>query len=262
MCNFVLTDCQIYHCISLSIMNTNIWNKTSAISAIVAIIVTIIIAWYNKDKNTLLNIEQVNTTLLSQKPDIDGLSVKYVYHDTINVNNLWKAIYTIKNTGDQTLYGSGFSDTNIRNGVIPISLSKCDKLLSVRIISCDNDVFINKNHELVVGQWKPNEYVEVEILAESKSAPEIKINPRVIKDADITYSKYVPTANQTKEKFIDLLPSWLANILKWCTVATIITFAIALLSQIPSHLKSGEKIVVVIFLTLTLFILCAILWIF
>ncbi len=109
-------------------MNTNIWNKTSAISAIVAIIVTIIIAWYNKDKNTLLNIEQVNTTLLSQKPDIDGLSVKYVYHDTINVNNLWKAIYTIKNTGDQTLYGSGFSDTNIRNGVIPISLSKCDKL--------------------------------------------------------------------------------------------------------------------------------------
>lgn len=145
----------------------NFWNKTNTILSIIAILVAIFIAWYfNRNKETSLNIEQVNATLLTQNLDIDGLTIKYLYHDSIDVQNLWKTIYIIKNTGDQSLYGQGFSDINVQNGTIPLNVIGCEKLLSLKMIGGNNGVLLGKNNSLIITQWKPNEYTEIEILSE------------------------------------------------------------------------------------------------
>ena len=78
----------------------NFWNKTNTILSVIAILVAIFIGWYfNREKTTSLNVEEVNATKLSQNLDIDGLTVQYRFHDSIEVRNLWKTIFTIKNTG-------------------------------------------------------------------------------------------------------------------------------------------------------------------
>ena len=190
----------------------NFWNNTNTFLSIIAIIVAILVGWYfNQEKVTALNIEQVNTTMLSQNPDIDGLTVQYLYHDTIEVKNLWKSIFTIKNIGDQSLYGKGFSDINVKNGVIPLIVCNCNRVLSIKMTNNNCGCSLIDNGKLLITQWKPNEYAEFEILTECEVSPTLNIEPRGIKDANISYSNYTPASISTTPRFIDKFPDPIKN---------------------------------------------------
>ena len=128
----------------------NFWNKTNSILSVLAIAVAIIIGWYfNREKTASLNIEQVNATKLSENLDIDGLTVQYLFHDSIEVKNRWKTIFTIKNTGDQSLYGKGGSDINVKDGVLQLFVNYCNKLLSIKMTT-NNGCILNNKGGLVI----------------------------------------------------------------------------------------------------------------
>ncbi len=245
----------------------NFWNKTSAIIGIVAIIVTIFITWYfNRDKETSLNIEEINTTLLTQNLNVEGLSVNYLYQDSIEVKNLWKSLFAIKNTGEQTLYGKGFSDMNVQDGIIPLDISGCERLLSVRMKNSNNGAILNNKGVLIVTQWKPNEYVEIEVLSEGVKAPQLNVNSRGIKDASISYSKYTPSTIIVEPKIIDRFPTSIRNVIKWFIIVVMGILILASITQIPNQLKdkhAAVKIITLIFMIFFLSIIISpILWMF
>ena len=179
---------------------------------------------------------------------------------------MWKTLFTIKNTGEQTLYGKGFSDMNVCNGVIPLKVSDCEKLLSIRITNNNNGTSLNQNQELVIGQWKPNEYTEIEVLSEGEGIPILEISAREIKDGILTYSQYTPTTKILLPKLIDRLPSAISNILKWVIVVIMGILVLAVVTQIPDQLKKKPisiKIPTIILWSIFIIILiCPLLWMF
>lgn len=245
----------------------NFWNKTNTFLSVIAILVAIFIGWYfNREKSTSLNIEQVNATKLSQNLDIEGLSVQYLFHDSIEVNNLWKTIFTIKNAGDQSLYGKGFSDINVKDGVLQLIVKDCKKLLSIKMTNNNNGCILSNNGGLIITQWKPNEYAEFEILTESETAPSLTINPRDIKDATITYSKYTPTTISATPKLIDKFPSSLRNILKWVIVVIMALLILMAVVQMPQQLKDKPNFVrvltIILWMVFMALTLSPLLWVF
>lgn len=245
----------------------NFWNKTNMFLSIIAIIVTILVTWFfNREKITALNIEQVNATMLSRNPDIDGLTVQYLYHDTIQVKNLWKTIFTIKNVGDQSLYGKGFSDTNVRDGIIPLMVGNSKRVLSIKLTSNNCGCQLLNNNSLIVTQWKPNEYAEVEILTEGEKSPTLRIEPRNIKDASISYSQYTPATISATPKLIDKIPASIRGTLKWIIVFVMGIMILAAIFQMPQQLKdksNGIKVFTIILWCIFLtFILSPLLWMF
>lgn len=245
----------------------NFWNKTNTILSVIAILVAIFIGWYfNREKSTSLNIEQVNATKLSPNLDIEGLTVQYLFHDSIEVNNLWKTIFTIKNTGDQSLYGKGFSDINVKDGVLQLIVKDCKKLLSIKMTNNNNGCILSNNGGLIITQWKPNEYAEFEILTESETAPSLTINPRDIKDATITYSKYTPSTISTTPKLIDKFPSSLRNILKWVIVVIMALLILMAVVQMPQQLKDKPNFVrvftIILWMVFMALTLSPLLWVF
>ena len=245
----------------------NFWNKTNTILSVLAILVAIFIGWYfNREKTTSLNIEQVNATKLSQNLDIDGLTVQYLFHDSIEVKNLWKTIFTIKNTGDQSLYGKGFSDINVKDGVLQLFVNDCNKLLSIKMTTNNNGCILNNKGGLIITQWKPNEYAEIEILTESETAPTLQINPRDIKDATITFSKYTPSTIIVTPKLIDKFPTPIKNILKWVVIVVMGLIILMAVVQMPQQLKDKPAPVKVVTIILSLIFMaitiCPLLWVF
>ena len=204
--------------------------------------------------------------MLSPKTDIDGLAVQYLYHDTIEVSNLWKSIFTIKNIGDQSLYGKGFSDINVKNGVIPLIVSNCNRVLSIKMTSNNCGCSLIDNGNLLITQWKPNEYAEFEILTEGEVSPTLNIEPRGIKDANISFSTYTPATISTTPKFIDKIPDPIKNTLKWIIVSVMGLLIIAAILQMPQQLKdktSGVRIFTIILWSIfMIFILSPLLWMF
>ena len=248
-------------------MLTNIGKKVEIIVSIVAVIVTALITWYfNRDKTISLNIEKVNATMLTQDLDLDGLTIQYLFHDSIEVKNLWKTLFTIKNTGEQSLYGKGFSDINVKDGIIPLIVNDCNVVLNVNMTNNNNGCILNNKGELIVTQWKTNEFVEIELLTEGEKAPTLQINPRLIKDVNITYSTYTPSNINITPKIIDKFPTTLKNIIKWAIVVIMIIMIIGAITQMPSQLKgkpASVKISTIFLWCFVLFIIvCPLLWMF
>ncbi|MDE6515860.1 MAG: hypothetical protein K2L03_07470 [Bacteroidales bacterium] len=242
----------------------NFWPKLQTVLMVVSIVVAGMTWYFHREKSTSLDIEQVTATLLTQDFAIEGLTVKYQYHDSIEVKKLWKTVFVIKNVGDETLYGKGFSEINLRNGVIPLSVSNCDNMLSMSV--ADNLIaFQNENQELVVTQWKPNEYVEVEVLTEGDSVPRLIIDERGIKNAKISYSQYSPS-DKAYTRLIDYFPNMLREILKsvsmfviMCNVGAIIGYIFA---QAKGKSKSDKFAIVVVLIVVVFFLLFPLLWMF
>ena len=217
-------------------------------------------------ESTSLNIERSSATLLTRPLDIDGLNVSYRFHVTIDVKNLWQTVYLIKNTGDKTIFGDGFEGRNIRLSHIPIELEGCQKLLST-IISKTNCGVTLQGEKLFISQWRRGEYVEITIISEGQSFPELKINDRDISDAEITYSIYSPEQEKQNEKIIDSFPSGIKSIMKWGAIIALIIMAIAIVVQLPKQMKGAEsrgaKITsTILFVVLVFFMLMPLLWMF
>lgn len=247
--------------------NGNIWSKWSVIIAFATFVVSIAIAWWNnKEKSTSLNIEKLNTTLLTQQPEVNGLTVNYVYHDSIEVKNLWRTTFVIKNTGENTIYGEGFNEQSTRMGGIPLETYGCDKILSFNISSSNNSAIL-ENSLLKVHQWRPGEYVEIVLLSEGEKSPFLRISDREIKDSNITYSTYSPEEDKKDHKLINKIPKWIADTIKWFYTFVLALVVIGMIRAIPSEFKKSstkqEKIItVVVWTIMTVLFMTPILWMF
>lgn len=188
----------------------------SIIITLIGVVLTGLIGYYqiiHKDIITL-DIEKVNSTLLTRPLNIKGLKVSYIYHDSIRVKKLWETTFVIRNTGKTTILGDGFLGKNIKDDCLPIQITNCEQLLSATITNCNNASRLDKG-KLYFTQWKQNEYVEIKLITEGKKSPSLIISDRDIIDSEITYSEYSPKVEMSNKKLIDSIPRGLANILKW-----------------------------------------------
>lgn len=174
---------------------------------------------FHKETITL-NIERVNSTLLTRPLHIEGLKASYTFHDSIKVKKLWETTFVIRNTGKTTILGEGFSTKNIKDDGLPFRIINCEKLLSATITNCNNSSHLG-NRKIYFSQWKQNEYVEITLITEGQKAPYLKISDRDIIDSEITYSEYSPKVIESNQKLIDSVPSGIANFLKWSFVVIV-----------------------------------------
>ncbi|MCL2245826.1 MAG: hypothetical protein FWC10_01780 [Lentimicrobiaceae bacterium] len=246
-----------------------IWNRTSAFIGVIAIVVTIGISWYlNREKSTILNVEKVSEILLTNPLNVEGLTSSYMYNDSIEVKNLWRTTFVIRNVGKKTIYGKGFPEQSIRDLYIPFLIKSCEKLLSVIITNENNEAWIAEPLKLGIIQWKPEEYVEITTLTDGNNSPDLIINDREIKDSKITYSVYsAEKINENENKnLIEYFPKGIANTLKWIIVVVMVFLFIAAIFTIPDQVKTASKGQKILTLALWLFFLiilfCPILWMF
>lgn len=248
-------------------MQNNFWNKTSVIIGILGIIVAIIVGiWTNREKTISLNILKFNETLLTKPLDIDGLTVSYMYNDSINVDSLWKTTYVIKNTGNGTIYGDGFLERNTRTGRIPFTISNCKKVLCVNIDQSNNGAYLCGLYEICVSQWRPGEYVEITLITEGNNLPNLKISDREIKDSQITYSLYTNDEKEQKKSIVKYFPKIITDIIKWMVIFVIIPFDIIFCYSIPRQIKESPKdyrwVTIILMIILFIIFISPILWIF
>ena len=65
-----------------------------------------LLSYFSKEK-VRVTICCTESTLLTQKPKIPGITVFVQYEDTIPVENLWRICYTLENTGNRNIIGEG-----------------------------------------------------------------------------------------------------------------------------------------------------------
>ena len=213
-----------------------------------------------------LNIERTSATLMTRPLNIEGLKVSYRFHDSIDVKNLWQTVYLIKNTGDKTILGEGFEGRNIRNSYIPLKIDGCQKVLSATISKTNSGVSLH-GEKLMISQWKRGEYIEITIISEGKSFPNLKISDRDITDSEITYTVYSPEQKRQDSKIIDSFPSGIRSIIKWSSIIVLLILTIAIIMQLPKQMKGpeskGAKITsIVLFVIFNILILMPLLWMF
>ena len=234
---------------------------------IVLPIMAIFITWYfNHEKKTALDIQQVSAVQLIRSFDNDDISVSYMYHDSIPVTNLWRTSYVIRNTGETTIYGDGFADKNINDSCIELHVSQCDKLLSITLDTANNSAYLSAQN-LFIQQWRPKEYVTITIITEGENSPTLMINDRSIKDVIITNSTFSPESPKETLKVIDRLNPILGEVLKWLYIVTAFIIALAILFSLPKTIrdapsKTDKFSSWFVLIALLLIILLPILWMF
>lgn len=248
-------------------MQNNFWNKTNVIIGLVTIIISILIAWWNnREKITSLNIEKFNETLLTKPLNIDGLTAFYIFHDSIRVSNLWQTTFVIKNTGNNTIYGTGFQERNTRTGKIPFTVNNCERVLSANVSNANNGAFIMESQNIYISQWHPREYIEVTLITEGANSPDLKISDREIKDSHITYSVFSIDETEQKKAVIYYLPKIVSDILKWLVIFVVALMTLGFVMTIPGQVKQAKKrekiLTVILWIIVLLVIMSPILWMF
>jgi len=219
-----------------------IWNKTSAFVGIIAIVITIGVSWYfNQEKSTILNIEKVSEILLTKPLDVEGLTVSYMFYDSIEVKNLWRTTFVIRNVGNKTIYGKGFPEQSIRQHYIPLFIENGERILSAVITNENNGAFMLKPLQLIISQWRPREFVEITILTDGDNPPNLMISDREIKDSKITYSVYSTETINEKQKLIEYFPKGVANTLRWIIILAMIFLSLGYFIMIKDNFKREPK---------------------
>ncbi len=230
---------------------------------LVAIILT---CYFNHEKKTVLDIQQVSFVQLTQALDIEDISVSYLYHDSIPVKNLWRTSYVLRNTGETTLFGDGFADKNINGSCIELHVNQCDKLLSITLDTATNGATL-KNQNLYIQQWRPREYVSITLFTEGANPPTLTISDRDIKNANITNSIFSPEKPNNEKKIIEYLNPILGEVLKWFYICTAFIIVLAILISLPKTIKAATSKTDkfsswFVLIALLLIILLPILWMF
>lgn len=237
------------------------WNKFGIIASIVIGILSLAFAaftlYYNREKATILEINRINDIELTKPLNIKNLSSTYVY-DSIPVEHLWQSSFVITNRGETTIYGEGFDTKNIKGSALRLHLTKSRNILTIDIVSTNTDVLLS-NDSLYFSQWKPNEYIEIKVLSDGSSVPELTINERDIQDAQIIYTKYSPEVKKEETKLIDQFPRAFSQSLWWIVIIfdgiMFICFAFAAIGQYQQAKDKVTKIVTVIIWTIILFLI-------
>ncbi len=156
---------------------------------------------YMRTNRVILNIEQANATLLNKPLNVDGLEVFYRYNGIAPIGNIWQTVYLIRNTGNETIYGKGFTEKNLRDDALQLRISNYRKLLSCDM-SDQNCKASLEDDKLNISQWRHDEYIEITILSEGDSAAALSIDDRDIANSKIVYSRS-KTRNENNTRLID-----------------------------------------------------------
>ena len=78
--------------------------------------VVTLLSYFSKEK-VRVTICCTESTLLTQKPKIPGITVFVQYEDTIPVENLWRICYTLENTGNRNIIVS--KNASVTLGIYP-----------------------------------------------------------------------------------------------------------------------------------------------
>jgi len=139
-----------------------------------------------------LDIEAISKTQLTKIANIDGLTVEFLYKDSV-VKNLWKIIYYIKNVGSKIIVAKGDSK-NILEENLSISFNDSVKVLFADTVGGNFPIttiidFKNNVINLDFKQWQKSEYTYIVAIVESfgEAEPSIFIDKRDIVDAKITF---------------------------------------------------------------------------
>lgn len=229
--------------------------KIATIITIVGGLVAIYFAFY--EKQVKLDIQTTIAENLTSHETIQDLSVKYYYQDSIEVHNLWRMQWVIRNTGDKTIVGAG-NDSQLLNNGLPLRFNVENQVLSL-IINNSNNNAILRDSCLWFQQWRRGEYVELTAFIENGTQPEIQISDRDIIDSEISYSKYSPESVMDRSSIIEYLPRWMSKTLKIIYYVFLGIMLIATIAALFS--KNHDLSTKIAMIILFLFMATPLLWI-
>ncbi len=238
-------------------------NKIIEYIKTIAIVVSLVVGLYtlynyiNNDK-VVIELQEINTKLLTSSSGVKELTAEYFYNDSICVNNLWLIQYVIRNTGDITIVGEGANCNLIGDG-IKLYFGN-HKVLSLSITKENNSAYLDSN-TLLFKQWRQNEFVEISAFIESEDRPDLRISDRDIKDSRIDYTTYVSTSTANPNQIIRYIPDYLVKSIRlfYCIFCGIMLAATIAASFQTKNSNSSFKIGAVFII---IFILIPILWMF
>lgn len=152
---------------------------------IFSIFVTALFSYFFREK-VRVTVCCTESTLLTQKPEISGITIFVQYEDTIPVENLWRICYTLENTGNKNIIGKGAQSSLVaKEGGLPLYTRNVKKMF--QISAADNNRIELKGSILYFKQWLPDECITIEALVESSGEkPELYID-----EHDIINSKVI-----------------------------------------------------------------------
>ena len=149
------------------------------LGTIVLIVLGILQFVNDRHKPTILEIKTISGIELTRPLNVEHLSSTYLYFDSIPVEHLWQSSYVITNIGGTSLYGKGFDVKNIKGDALLFHLANCEKILSIELIKTNAGICL-QDKSLQFSQWRPNEYVEIRIISDGPTFPELQIDERDI----------------------------------------------------------------------------------
>jgi len=240
-------------------------------ATVAGVAMTIYFQFIHKDVIEL-EVKTIDKTQLTKTPDENGLTVQYVYQDSI-VKNLWKLRYVISNVGTKTIIAKGNNKNTILDH-LPIVFKDSIKILSADINKSNFPVHLESLNSNIINmdfkQWKKSEFIDIIIIAEnfSQTDPIISMDERDIIDSKIAFSEYKPSEENIQKKLIDYLPKGFANFLKWIIVCVICIMDIVAIVAINKQLKedpnpkSMKLFTFTVWLIITILFSIPLLWIF
>lgn len=189
-------------------------------ATVVGLGITVYFQFIQKE-NVEIEIKVIDKLLLTETNNKEGLTIKYLYQDSVEVRNVWKIRYVISNAGTKTIIAKG-NNNNVLQEYLPVIFKDSVKILSVKIESNFPVTSLQQNDIVLLDfkQWKKTEYLDIVALIEngSQTSPSISIDERDIVDAKIKYSVYKPNEVNGNKKLIDNFSKSFANMLKWVVV--------------------------------------------
>lgn len=219
-----------------------------------------------------VEVKTIDKTQLTKVPDENGLTVQYLYQDSV-INNLWKLRYVISNIGTKTIIAKG-DNKNIILDCLPIVFKDSIKILSTSINNANFPISLDEKSTNIINldfkQWKKSEFMDIIVIVESfsRTEPIISMDERDIIDSKIIFSEYKPSEESVQKKLIDYLPKGFSNFLKWTIVCVICIMDIVAIVAINKQLKedpntkSMKLLTFIIWLVITIIFSIPLLWIF
>jgi len=179
---------------------------------------------YIFEKNTELQIQEINNTELTKQNLVNNFDVTFNYNGSV-VNNLWQSRFSVKNTGSTTIIGKG-PKKNIIDSSLVFYVDTSYSILNIETLANSFPIIIDHNsNEFSVDfkQWRKNEFLEFKVFLEGKigdsKSPVFKLNERDIincKVQNVTFS--VSDNKPENNKLIDIFPPELQSVLWWFTI--------------------------------------------
>lgn len=247
-------------------INKKIQMFFGALGTVILIVLGVLQFINDRHKPTILEVKTISEIELTRPLNVDHLSSTYLYYDSIPVEHLWQSSFIITNIGGTSLYGKGFDQKNIKGDSLFFQLTNCEKILSIEAIDNTADINIS-NNSLQFTQWRPTEYIEIRVISDGPTSPELLIDERDVVEGRVIYAKYSPEENLAAKRLVDYLPEASYKVLWWVVIIFYIIIAIfSMISAVQQYRKAEDKttrtITLVVWIITFIFMLAPLLWMF